>query len=113
MNPDDFLWSDSNAECKKLSPQALENFFSTDLTDDDLFRSVQTVKMLFSSEALPALMALMQNSHRSMELRKAAATAICEIGAETIEGKLREWKLAEDATLRDLAQEALLWVDSK
>ena len=75
--------------------------------DNDLSGAIDSLEMLLSLDALPALLNIMRDSHHSMQIRKQAATAIATIGNEYIETELKLACISPSIELRSLAETAL------
>ena len=94
-----------------LNDQEVEDFLSDNYNDFDLDRGIHSVAILFSERALPRLLEIIQSSTRSFETRKKAALAIRDIGAESVTKTLSELQTQGDPQLKELATDALSYIN--
>jgi hypothetical protein len=73
------------------------------ISEADLVGCIDTLAVLLSLDALPALLAVMKDSSRPPQARAYAAKAINKIGPEYLKAELAELANSASFELRDLA----------
>ncbi len=75
--------------------------------ENDLSGAIDTLEMLLSLDALPALLNVLKDTMRPLQIRQQAARAVHKIGADYVNTKLIELKTSDLPELRKLAAIAL------
>lgn len=78
-----------------------------DISEADLSNSIEVLEILFSFDALAPLVAVIEDSSRTLSIREQAANAICKIGPESVKKELNELLRSGSPETQRLAQIAM------